>query len=159
HEAGVFGPRRDLELDDRFDAHASGLARNRSFHGVVDGEDLGEAGDLEHLQDAGLRADEREVAVVAAKALETADEHAQAGGVEEVDALQVHDDLVLALADEFHQLLAQAGSRIDVHLAAHGEDRRAVLLLYIETKLHRQGSSWSAVGCKPTQPIVWSAHG
>src|SRR4051794_9865883 len=52
---------------------------------VVDREHLGEAGDLEHLEDAVLRAHEAEVTVVAADPLQPADEHAEAGRVEELD--------------------------------------------------------------------------
>src|SRR4051794_2065119 len=83
---------------------------------VVDGEDLGETGDLEHLQDAVLRAHQREVAVVAAESLQAADQHAEPGGVEEVDAFEVDDDLVLALTDQLDELLAEPGRRVDVDL-------------------------------------------
>ena len=53
-----------------------------------------QAGDLEHLQDAGLGAHQGEVAVVGADPLERRDEHAEAGGVDEVDPLEVDHDPV-----------------------------------------------------------------
>ena len=40
---------------------------------------------------------------MAAEPLQASDEHAQPGGVEEVDALEVDDDSVLALADELDE--------------------------------------------------------
>src|SRR5215210_7490283 len=49
---------------------------------VVDGEDLCQPGDLEHLEDTALGAHQQQVAVVAAKPLEPSDEHSQTGGVE-----------------------------------------------------------------------------
>src|SRR5688572_2942997 len=61
------------------------FAADGGVHRVVDREDLGQARDLEDLEDAVLRADEGEVAVVAAEALEAADQHTEPGGVEEVD--------------------------------------------------------------------------
>src|SRR2546429_9556476 len=81
----------------RFTPSAGGGCVDR----IVDGEGLGQTGDFEHLQDAGLSADEGEVAVMAAEPLEPADQDAQTGGIEEVDGFEVNHDLVLALA---HQL-------------------------------------------------------
>src|SRR3712207_6745681 len=86
---------------------AAGAAADRCVDGVVDREDLGEPGDLEDLQDAALGADQQQVAVVAAQPLEPPHQHAETGGVEEVDALEVDDDPVLALADELDQPLAE----------------------------------------------------
>src|SRR5436853_3777237 len=105
--------------------------------GVMDGEDLGEAGDLEHLQDAALGADQEEVAVVAAQALEPAHEHAQAGGVQELDALEVDDDPVLAFGDQLDESLAEPGTRVPVHFPAHAEDGVPVPFRDIETQIHR----------------------
>jgi hypothetical protein len=45
----------------------------------VNREDLGEAGDLENLEDAALRADQRQIPVVAADALEPTHEDAEPG--------------------------------------------------------------------------------
>ena len=106
----------------------------------MDREDLGEARDLEDLQDAALGADEQEVAVVAAQALEAAHEHTQTGGVEEVDALEIDDDAVLALADELDQPFAEPRCGVHVDLAAHGQDGVAVAFRDVETEIHRRAS-------------------
>src|SRR5206468_2767264 len=50
------------------------LAGDSGVDGVVNGEHLGKAGDLEDLQDAVLRADEGEITVVTAQPLQTADQ-------------------------------------------------------------------------------------
>src|SRR3954449_2956480 len=49
----------------------------RSLDGIVNREDLGEAGNFEDLQDAVLGAHQHEVSVVAAQALESSDEDTQ----------------------------------------------------------------------------------
>src|SRR3954463_3753239 len=71
------------------------------FDRVVDREDFREPGDFEHFEDAALGAHEQKVAVVATQALQPTHEHAQTGGIEEIDALEVDDNSVLALAHEF----------------------------------------------------------
>src|SRR5579862_1468832 len=93
-----------------------GAVGRRRFDAVVAREDLGQAGDLETLQDARLRADELEVAVVAAQPLEPTDQHAEAGGVEEVDALEVDHDAVLAFGDQLDEPFTELGGRVDVDL-------------------------------------------
>src|SRR5947209_10613558 len=103
---------------------------------VVDAEHLGETGDLEHLQDAVLGADEGEVAVVATEPLEATDAHAEARGVEEVDTFQVDDDVVLALADQLHQPFAKPRRGVDVVLPTNSEDGRAAPLGDVETEIH-----------------------
>src|SRR6202011_3214184 len=106
--------------------------------------DLGEAGDLEHLEDPVLGADQGQVALMATKPLETADQHPEAGRVEEVHALEVDDDLVLALADQLDQLLSESGRGVDVDLPLHRQHgERRVGVVYVETKLHRRASSWT----------------
>jgi hypothetical protein len=102
----------------------------------VDREHLREPGDLEHLQDAALRADEDELAVVAAHPLEAADEHAEAGRVEEVHALEVDDDLVLALTDELDEALSEAGCGVHVDLTLDRQHRPAVALGHLESEIH-----------------------
>ena len=62
----------------------------------VDREDLGQAGDPEDLEDALLGADQAQRALVRADPLEAADQHAEAGGVEELDALHVDHEVVAA---------------------------------------------------------------
>src|SRR4051794_24155427 len=81
-----------------------GLTSHSRVDGVVDGEDLGETRDLEDLEDAMLRAHQREVAVVTAEPLEATNQYAEARRVEEVDTLEIHDDLVLSLADQLDEL-------------------------------------------------------
>jgi hypothetical protein len=62
---------------------------------------------------------------VGAHALEPADKHAQTGRVEELHALHVDDEVVLAAAHEVDELLAELGRRVDVDLAPH-DDHGAV---------------------------------
>src|SRR6476469_3400709 len=104
---------------------ASVGGRDGLFDGVVDREDLGQAGDAEDLEDALLGADQAQRALVGAHPLEATHEHAETGGVEELDALHVDHDVVLAGAHEVDQLLAQLGSGVDVDLASD-DDNRAV---------------------------------
>ena len=54
--------------------------------------------------------------------LEAADQHAEAGGVEELDALHVDDHVVLPGADQVDQLLAELGRGVDVDLAPDDDD-------------------------------------
>ena len=52
-----------------------------------------------------------------------ADQHTEAGGVQELDGLHVDDQVVLPRAHQVDQLLAQLGRRVDVDLATHHDDR------------------------------------
>ena len=119
-DADELGEGRYLEFDDYSGRPSTVPHSHRPADGgvdrVMDGEHLGEAGDLQHLEDAALRADQRQVPVVAPHPLEPSDEHAQPGGVEELDAFQVHHDLALTLVDQLDQLLAELGRRVDVDL-------------------------------------------
>src|SRR5690348_9217014 len=83
----------------------------------VDREHLGEPGDAEDLEDLLLVADQAERAIVRPGALEAADEDAEAGGVQEVDAGHVHDEVVVAVGDELVQPFPQVGRGVDVDLA------------------------------------------
>src|SRR5690606_22740823 len=67
----------------RFGVRVRGSAGEGFVGGVVDPEDLGEAGDPEDLQQPFLGADQLERTVVDADLLEATDQHAQTGGVEE----------------------------------------------------------------------------
>ena len=77
---------------------------------------------------------------MAPEALQATDEHTQTGRVEEVDALQVDDDAVLALTDQFDQPLAKTRRGVDVDLPAHGQNREAVAFCDVETEIHRGAS-------------------
>src|SRR5579884_278183 len=114
----------------------AGSAAGGGFHRIVDGEDLGQAGDLEHLEDPALGAHQGEVTIVAAQALEPPDQHTEAGGVEEVDPLQVDDDLLVTLADQLDQPLPQPGGGVDVDLATNGQHCETVPLRYVEAQVH-----------------------
>ena len=71
--------------------------RDRFVDRGVDREHLGQAGDPEDLEDALLGADQAQRALMGTHPLEAADQHAETGGVEEVDALHVDDEVVLAV--------------------------------------------------------------
>ena len=82
----------------------------------MDVEDLRQAGDPEDLQDALLRADQVQRALLGAHPLEPADEHAEAGGVEELDALHVHDEMVVPSGHEAVELVAAGNYDIVIDL-------------------------------------------
>jgi uncharacterized protein (DUF1015 family) len=106
-------------------------------HRVVDAEYLVQAGDPEDPQDAALRAHQVDPAVVRTDPLQAADEHAEAGRVEEVDAFHVHDQLIAARLDEADQFLSQLGSGVNVDLAANSDDcEPRGLGVHIERELH-----------------------
>src|SRR5687767_5012022 len=111
---------------------ALSVGGDRGVDVVVNGEHLGQAGDLEHLQDPALGADQRQVTVVAADALETTDEDAEPGRVEKLHAFEVDQDLTLALVDQLNQLLAELGRRVDVDFTLYRQDRPAVALLDVK---------------------------
>ena len=67
--------------------------------------------------------DQRQAAVVGPQALEHADEDAQAGRVEELDPLHVHEDAVGTGVDQLVQAFAEPGRGVDVDLAADLQDR------------------------------------
>src|SRR5687768_3585518 len=115
---------------------ALGAVADGSVDRVVDGEDLGEAGDLEDLEDAPLRADQRQVTVVAPHTLQPADQHAEAGRVEELDAFEVDQDRALTLVDQLDQLLAELWCRVDVDLALHRQDGPTVAFFDVKPKIH-----------------------
>src|SRR5581483_2662842 len=104
----------------------STVAADGGVDGVVDGEDLGQTGDLEHLQAPALRADERQVAVVAADPLEPPDEDAQPGRVEELHTFEVDQGRALTRVAQLDELLAELGRGVDVDLALDGQDGPAV---------------------------------
>ena len=66
---------------------------DRVCHGGLDGEGLGESGDLEDAQDARSADGQCERSVGLAEPSEAADEGSQAGRVEEVYPVQVGDEV------------------------------------------------------------------
>src|SRR5438309_9101857 len=84
--------------------------------GPEDREDLGQAGDVEDLEDAVLRGDEFHRALFVLHALQAADEDAEAGGVEKVDLLHVDDDRGGAALHQVDKGLPEPGRRVDVDL-------------------------------------------
>src|SRR5690348_66468 len=107
-------------------------AADGGIDGVVDREHLREAGDLQHLQDPALGADEGQIAVVAPDALEPPDEDSEARRVEELHTFEVDQDRALTLVDQLDELLAELGGGIDVDLALDGQDGPAVAFLDVE---------------------------
>src|SRR5438045_2093441 len=91
--------------------------RDRLVPGREDREDAVEPRDLEDLRDVPVAADERQLAVVRAEALDAADEDAEGRGVDEGRTAEVDDDLLPALADHLEQLLLELGRRVEVDLA------------------------------------------
>jgi hypothetical protein len=69
-----------------------------------------------------LGADEINDAIVGAHPLQPADKHAKPGGVEELDPLHVHDQVIVPLVNEADKSLPQPGRGVDVNLAAHLDD-------------------------------------
>src|SRR5438309_699284 len=115
---------------------ALAVGTDRGVDGVVDGEDLGQAGDLEHLQNPALGADQRQVAVMAEDPLEPTDEDAEPGRVEELDALEVDQDRALTLVDQLDELLAELRCGVDVDFSLYRQDGPAVAFLDVKPKIH-----------------------
>src|SRR5689334_24772432 len=66
----------------------------------MDVEDLGQTGDPEDLQQPFLRTDQGQRPVVGAHPFQSADEHSEAGGIQELNAFQVQDEVVGPVVDE-----------------------------------------------------------
>src|SRR5687767_10655083 len=81
-------------LDVRAGGESGSAGCERGLGGVVNDEHLRQAGDAGDLEETVLGADQIERAVVGPDLLESADEDAQAGRVEELDVLHVDDDVV-----------------------------------------------------------------
>src|SRR5437867_3631813 len=64
---------------------------------VVDLEDLRQAGDLKDPKDAHILTDQAQVTLPLPGALQAADEDAQSGAVQVLDAIQIDDQVRLAL--------------------------------------------------------------
>ncbi len=90
---------------------------------------------------AALRADEDEVAVVAAQPLQPAHQDAESGGIEEVDPFEVDDDLVLPIADQLNEAFAELGGGVDVDFARYAQHGPTVAFADVETEIHEYYSS------------------
>src|SRR5258708_39130106 len=98
-------------------------------------EDLGQPRDPEDLEYPLRRADQVQRPVVRADSLEPADKHAEAGRVEKLHLLHVHDDLVITAGYQINKHLAETRSRVDVDLALHVDDLDAVLGVVIQLQI------------------------
>ena len=107
---------------------------------LVDAEDLRQPGDPEDLQDPLLRADQIQRAVVRPHPLQAADQHPQAGGVEEPDLVQVDDELVAVLAGQIDEQLTQPRRGVDIDLALDVDDLDAVLAVVTQLQIHKSSS-------------------
>src|SRR4029453_7874225 len=85
-------------------------------------ERLVERGDLEETPDAALGADQAQVAAVGAGPLERADDRTEAGRVEEVEALEIEHQVVVALRHEVDQALPQRWRAGHIELAVDADD-------------------------------------
>ena len=94
HQREELGAGGDIELDAI--AHAPGLLAGVALDGVIDRrtqvERAVEAGDLEHLPDPGLVADDAQLAALGAGPLQHTDEDTERGGVEERHLVEVDDE-------------------------------------------------------------------
>src|ERR1700761_852887 len=106
-------------------------------HGVVDAEDLGQPGDPEDLEDPLLGADQVERTVVSADTLQSADEDAKAGRVEELNSLHIHDKVVIVLVDQIDQQLPEPRCGVHVDLAFNIDDLDAVLGVVTQLQFHK----------------------
>jgi hypothetical protein len=118
----------------------------------VDRENLGQARDPEDFEDALLGADQAQGAFVGSHTLEAADQNAQPGGVEEIDALHVDDQVVGAAGYQVDQLLTQLGCRVDVDLAAYLDDLVIALVVGAERQIHEVLHSHMPGACPRGSP-------
>jgi hypothetical protein len=80
--------------------------------------------------------------LLGADPLEPTDQDAEAGGVEELDALHVHDEVVVPRGHEAVELVAERRGAVDVDLPTDLDDHSPVLLTGADGQIH--GSSpWS----------------
>src|SRR5215469_12478052 len=106
-------------------------------HAVMDAEDLRQPGDPEDLEYALLRAHQVQRAIVGTHALEPANEHAQAGGVEELHLLHVHHELVVAVVDQVNEKLTQPRGGIDVDLSLDVDNLDPVRRVMLQLQVHK----------------------
>ena len=69
--------------------------------------------------------------------LQAADQHAESGGVEELDLLHIHDELVVVLVDEIDEQLTEPRGRVNVDLALDIDDLDAVLVVVTQLQIHK----------------------
>ena len=79
-------------------------------------------------------------AVVRPHPLQAADQHPQAGGVEEPGLLQVDDELVVVLAGQIDEQLAQPRRGVDIDLALDVDDLDAVFAVVTQLQIHKSSS-------------------
>src|SRR6266571_6173085 len=113
------------------------LGLDGPVHRLVDAEHLRQPGDPEDLEDALLRAHQVQGAVVRPHPLQAADQHAESGGVEELDLLHIHDELVVVLVDEIDEQLTEPWGRVNVDLALDIDDLDAVLVVVTQLQIHK----------------------
>src|SRR6185437_8588590 len=104
-------------------------------------EDLGQTGNPEDLQDALLRADQLERAVVRTNPLEPPDQDAKARGVEEVHLLHVDEQVEVALVHQVDEELTQSRRRVDIDLTLDLHDGESVFGAVIQLQIHRSSSA------------------
>src|SRR5215831_19158123 len=74
---------------------------------------------------------------VSPNALEPADEHAQAGGVEKLHLLHVHHQLVVTTVHQIDKKLTQPRGSIDVDLALDIDDLDPVRRVMLQLQVHK----------------------
>ena len=102
-------------------------------------QNLRETGDIEDFPDLGIRAHQVHRAAVLANALQAADQHAKAGGVDVAHILEVDHQRVMTLIDELAQRFFHLLRRIDVDLAVELDDAhglRTVNVAHIDFYIH-----------------------
>src|SRR5438132_1525428 len=94
-----------------------------------------EAGDLDHTHDVGAGGGQAHLALLAAQALEHADQAAQSGGVDEPDLGQVDHQAVDAALGHLVEPGAQGRGGIDVDVPFDVHDRPAVALRHCAAEI------------------------
>ena len=69
----------------------------------------------------------------------------EAGGVEELDLLQVDDELVVVLVDQIDEQLTEPRRRVDIDLALDVDDLDAVLVVVTQLQIHKSSSAMHGV--------------
>src|SRR3954470_8521018 len=120
--------------------------RHRFLDRGVDREHLGEAGDTKDLENALLVADQAQRALMGTHPLQSADQYAEPGGVEEVHALHVDDKVETAVIHQLDQLFAQLGRGIYVDFATDPDDRAIADGLGRQGQVHGSSSTLLSSG-------------
>ena len=126
---------------------------------VERGNHADQAGDAQGLEDALLRPDHAEPSAKGLRLLHRADEHAEAGGVEEVEAGHLDGDAAALVARRVVEDSAQAAGRVDVELADQFDHQPAAVQprVHLEHRVNA-GSTHGGASLPTVRTLLCRGH-